>query len=192
MASTVSLSGTALHYQAGPSRLTHNASTILLVEHACRFEQPYGNTWFGNSTNASTHSHSLAPQTDVQGSLADRYAETLWIGELHTGLSHFLHCVDRLRQSHELEDILLGLCQLIRSNSAVARRHKTVGRKLASAAEESKGILATDWQDLSEYEKMLARRTVDKDSPKNHTNQTSDSDASAVQERWTSAMESRE
>ncbi|SYW80793.1 uncharacterized protein UBRO2_04007 [Ustilago bromivora] len=192
MASTATPGGCAPRCEAGPSRLGHTASRSLFVKRACHLEQPDGNSWFGTHINPSIDSRDQGKRMHAQGTLADRYAEALWLGELHTGLGYLLDCIERLTQSQELQDVLLGLCHLIRSNSAISRRHRAVGKKLALTSEELKDTAASEWQDLTEYERILAQRTIGKDSPNKHTTQASSIEPSAVRERWTSAMESRE
>ena len=192
MASTATPGGCAPRCETGPSRLGHTASRSLFVKRACHLEQPDGNSWFGTHINPSIDSRDQGKRIYAQGTLADRYAEALWLGELHTGLGYLLDCIERLTQSQELQDVLLGLCHLIRSNSAIARRHRAVGKKLALTSEELKDTAASEWQDLTEYERILAQRTIGKDSPNKHTTQASSIESSAVRERWTSAMESRE
>ncbi|CCF50972.1 hypothetical protein NDA14_002765 [Ustilago hordei] len=192
MASTARSAGGAPRCEAGASRLGHTGSKTLLVKRACHLEQPDGNSWFGTHINPSIDSRDEGKRIHAQGTLADRYAEALWLGELHTGLGYLLDCIQRLTQSQELQDVLLGLCHLIRSNSAIARRHRAVGKKLALTSEELKDTAASEWQDLTEYERILAQRTISKDSSNKDMTRASSIEPSTVRERWISAMESRE
>lgn len=184
MALTAQPGGVALHCDPGPSRLVHDASTTLYIKYACHLDQSDGASWFGiPALPPSPYHDKLAPNS----SLADSYAESLWLGEFHTGLSQFLHGIDRLRSSYELEDVLLGLCQLVKSNSAISRRHQAAGHKLQSTTRSKINVSETTL-DMSEYESTLVQRAIDKAT----SSQMTGTDADALRERWTSSMESRE
>lgn len=176
--------------EAGPSRLVPDAP--LTIKLACRLQQPDGASWFGTNDKAPLPDPCLPVEAAIEGSLADRYAETLWLGELHTGLSHFLNCIDRLRLTHELEEILLGLCQLIRSNSAISRRHQAAARGLLRQSASDWDDLFMGMQDVSEYERGLVQRAIDTAESGLKSSQFAGNDADPLRERWTSSMESRE
>lgn len=183
MAATDALAASA---SAVPSAPTHT-STLLGVTYACHLDQPDSDLWFSSS-------HASTSQTDTSAcsgnSLSDRYAECLWLGEHHTGLGHFLDCIDRLHLSHELDDIVLGLCQLIKSRSAIALRHRAVADTLLKASESTDDAL--ELEGLSKYEVDLGRRAVERAVPRSKPREAADAELGSLRERWTSSMESRE
>ncbi|CDW97556.1 hypothetical protein [Sporisorium scitamineum] len=178
-----------LKLEAGPSRLVSAPSKPLCVRYACHLEQPEGASWFGsNGKLASTPTYqAVRSGPDAHQSLVDRYAETLWLGEHHTGLAHFLNCIDRLKSSHDLDDILLGLCQLIKSNSAITQRHRALAQKLLPDTNSFDDLPATAIRELSDYEVMLAQRVVGTATLGLRT-----TGLDSLRERWISSMESRE
>ncbi|KAI3488854.1 hypothetical protein L1887_47053 [Cichorium endivia] len=165
---------------AVPSAPTHT-STLLGVTYACHLDQPDSDLWFSSS-------HASTSQTDTSAcsgnSLSERYAECLWLGEHHTGLGHFLDCIDRLHLSHELDDIVLGLCQLIKSRSAIALRHRAVADTLLKASESTDGAL--ELEGLSKYEVDLGRRAVERVVPRSKPREAADAELGSLRERWTS------
>ncbi|SPO30878.1 uncharacterized protein UTRI_05503_B [Ustilago trichophora] len=184
--------GTSVQCEAGPSRLVQDAPKPLAIRYACHLEQLEGESWFGINDKPPPIAQHRQLDTTAHDSLADRYTETLWLGEFHTGLSHFLNCIDRLRSSHELEEILLGLCQLIRSNSSISRRHQAASRALLPHCGLTTEQLAKEMQDLTEYEKILVQQAVDKAGSGQISSQVANGNADTLRERWVSSMESRE
>ncbi|EST09366.1 DNA replication regulator Sld3 [Kalmanozyma brasiliensis GHG001] len=187
MAPTAVAEPSNLYCEAGPSRLATVTSRPLRIQHACHLEQPDAASWFGSQDSIQPSGQSDQHSIPVDESLADRYVETLWLGEHHSGLAHFLNCIDRLRSSHDVEDVLLGLCHLIRSNSAISRRHQVMATKLLPAANPGAQCSSEDTLDASEYEMLLAQRAVEAAG----SNITS-TEADSMHKRWISSMESRE
>ncbi|SJX64863.1 uncharacterized protein SRS1_15292 [Sporisorium reilianum f. sp. reilianum] len=191
MALTVSSDGSGLDLKAGPSRLVALPSAPLTIRYACHLEQPEGDSWFVNPDKTASASASSCQAegygTGPHQSLADRYAETLWLGEHHTGLAHFLNCIDRLKLSHDLDDMLLGLCQLIKSNGAISRRHRALTQKVLPDPDNRDDLTATAMHELSEYEITLAQRVVG-----TAASGLRSTGLESLRERWIASMESRE
>ena len=173
--------------EAGPPRLVMTPSRPLSIRHACHLDQTEAALWFSGVDNTALGSQTHQCDTDAQQSLETSYAEALWLGEHHTGLAHFLNCIDRLKVSHDLDDILLGLCQLIKSNSTIARRHRILARKLTSDSDNFDDLQEAELRNVSEYEVILAQRVVEVAAAG-----TRPTDMEALRERWISSMESRE
>lgn len=191
MALMATLDGGSLQCDPGPSRLVDDGSRSLPIRHACHLEQPDGASWFGSDDKTSTpqsHQHALR----AHGSLTARYAEALWLGEFHTGLNHFLNCIDRLTLSHSLEDVLLILCQLIKPNSAISRRHQAAARSLNLVHTGAHDTTDADLQILTQYELMLVQRALQNTSSGHRLSQAAGSEAESLRERWSSSTESRE
>lgn len=184
--------GASIQCEADPSRLVQDAPKSLTIKYACHLEQLEGESWFSTHDKTPPIAQPHRHDTTAHDSLADRYTEALWLGEFHTGLSHFLNCIDRLRSSHELEEILLGLCQLIRSNSSISRRHQAAARALLPHPGPTTEHLAKKMQDLIEYEKILVQQAIDKAGSGQISGQVIVSNVDSLRERWVSSMESRE
>lgn len=187
MAPTALTEGDCLHCEAGPSRLVAITAAPLQINHACFVEQPDGASWFGSHDSTEPKGQSSRHSNAAHDSLAELYAETLWLGEHHTGLAHFLKCIDRLRSSHDSEDVLLGLCQLIRSNNGISRRHQALVAKLLPATGTFASECTKGLHDASEYEVLLAQRAMVAAG-----SDTKSTDADSLRERWVSSMQSRE
>lgn len=178
--------------EAGPSRLVPEASRPLPIKYACCLEQPDGASWFGHYDKSSSPSTTDSDSLEANSSLADRYAESLWLGEFHTGLSHFLKCIDRLRQSHELEDILLGLCHLVKSNNAISRRHKAAATALNPGHISLNDASKLREDGLPEYEVTLVQRAAETAGSSSKSSQLTSIETDLLRKRWNSSMESRE
>lgn len=177
----------ALRCEADPSRPMTTASEPLVVQHECFLDQPEGASWFSSQDKTAPMARSSQSGTAAQHMLVDRYAETLWLGEHHTGLAHFLNCIDRLKSSLEPEHVLLGLCQLVKSNSAISRRHQELARKLLPLPDETVVKQTSLASIVSDYEIILAQRALDVSA-----SGLRPTDASSFRDRWISSMESRE
>ncbi|GAC98012.1 hypothetical protein PHSY_005600 [Pseudozyma hubeiensis SY62] len=185
MALLVETHGHSLDCQAGPSRPATTATSTLYIDHACYLEQPEATSWFSNHDKTIPDDQSHQHESNSQQTLESCYVETLWLGEHHTGLAHFLNCIDRLRSSHDLEDVLLGLCQLTRSNSAISRRHKVIASKLFPGLNQSSATFGEHTP--TEYELMLAQRTT-----KAVASAATSGETDLLRDRLVSSMESRE
>ncbi len=181
-----------LQSEAGPSRLAYNASTSLHTTYACHLDQLDGAPWFNSHDKTSTTSCTNGNDDGTCSSIADQYAEALWLGEFHTSLSHFLECVDRLKSSHDFEAILLGLCHLIKSISAISKRHQAAASKIQLSPEDQTEVRKLDTEELSQYESLLVRRAVEKAGSTSESAQAASMDLDSLRERWASSMESRE
>nr|CDI55272.1 hypothetical protein BN887_04959 [Melanopsichium pennsylvanicum 4] len=172
--------------------MAYKPSKRLHITHACRIEQQEGAFWF-NTPDTTTPSDQLShDDAEESGLLSACYAECLWLGEFHTGLSHFLDCIDRLKLSYKPEDILTGLCLLVKSNSAISRRHRATACELPHVDRRD-----TDTHDMgvpyaSEYEKKLIQFAIQKIDTGNASSQLASGEANSLRDRWISSMESRE
>lgn len=185
MALLVGSHGHSLDCQAGSSRPATTASMTLYIDHACYLDQPEATSWFSNHDKTTPDAQSHQHESTAQQTLESCYVETLWLGEHHTGLAHFLNCIDRLRSSHNLEDVLLGLCQLIRSNSTISQRHQAIASKLFPGPNESSATPAMHTP--AEYELKLAERTT-----KVVASAATSGETDMLRDRLVSSMESRE